>query len=72
MFALGLKPDLPAKPKISAPPEIITLAEERLKARYNKEWSKTDALRTEILALGWNVLDTKDPEKPYKLEPVKK
>ena len=69
LFALGLKPDLPARPKASAPPEIIALAERRWKAKFNKDWSTTDALRTEITSLGWSMLDGKDG---YKLEPLKK
>jgi cysteinyl-tRNA synthetase len=72
MFAFGLDLKVADLPKANIPAAVAALAERRLKAKYNKEWSTTDALRTEILALGWNVLDTKDPNNPYKLEPVKK
>jgi len=35
-------------------------AEERLEARRNKDWAKSDALRDEILSLGYIVKDGKD------------
>jgi len=68
MFALGL--DLSAQPvQISAPAEICALAERRLAARLAKDFATADALRKELVAAGWAVLDGKDG---YKLEPVKK
>lgn len=40
------------------PKDIIKLAEERLKARNNKEWNKSDELRNKIKSKGYLVEDT--------------
>ena len=40
--------------------EIIALAEQRVFARANKNWSESDKLRDQINALGWIVRDSKD------------
>ncbi len=40
------------------PPELVQLAEERLKARTKENWQEADQLRTEIEARGWMVEDT--------------
>ncbi len=42
------------------PEEVIRLAEERLKARAEKNWAESDRLRSEISALGYSVKDSKD------------
>lgn len=42
------------------PAEIIALAEERLSARKNKDWAKSDELRNAIDARGYSVKDGKD------------
>ena len=42
------------------PPEIVRLVEERKQARLAKNWQKSDELRDELQALGWDVRDTKD------------
>lgn len=49
----------PAEPTI-IPPEVAALVEERQAARANKEWAKSDTLRQQIAALGWQVKDTKE------------
>jgi len=69
LFALGLKPDLPTKPKASAPAEITALADKRWATKQAKDWAGADALRKELTAAGWSMLDGKDG---YKLEPLKK
>jgi cysteinyl-tRNA synthetase len=69
LFALGLKLDLPEKPKASAPPAITALAEKRWAAKQAKDWAGADALRKELTAAGWNMKDAKDG---YSLEPFKK
>jgi len=43
----------------SIPAEVIQLAEERQKARENKQWTKGDELRQKIEAVGYLVGDTK-------------
>jgi cysteinyl-tRNA synthetase len=45
------------------PPEIAALAEAREMARRGKDWRKSDELRDQIAALGWDVRDTKDGQK---------
>ena len=46
--------------KEKIPSNIITLANEREKARENKDWKKSDKLRDEIKDKGYIVEDTKD------------
>ncbi|HTP81509.1 MAG TPA: cysteine--tRNA ligase [Alphaproteobacteria bacterium] len=68
LFALGL--DLSAPPKeTSTPAEISALADKRWAARLAKDFKTADALRKELAAAGWSMLDGKDG---YKLEPLKK
>jgi cysteinyl-tRNA synthetase len=40
------------------PPEVNTLVEQRQQARQEKRWQDADALRDQILNLGYQVLDT--------------
>ena len=47
----------------SVPANIDALAEARAQARLAKEWRKSDELRDELAALGWEVRDTKDGQK---------
>ena len=56
IFGLDLKKI--KKEKISQ--EIIVLAEERLQARKNKDWKRSDELRDKIAGLGYVIGDTKD------------
>ncbi len=42
------------------PAAVLTLAQERLKARLGKEWKKSDELRDQIKELGYIVGDTKE------------
>ena len=48
---------------VALPPEIEALAEARRLARLAKEWQKSDELRRELNARGWEVRDTKDGQK---------
>jgi cysteinyl-tRNA synthetase len=45
------------------PGEIAALAEARVQARLAKEWRKSDQLRDELAARGWEARDTKDGQK---------
>ena len=56
-----LKPPLPQN--------IVSLAEKRWTAKQAKDFATADALRKEIAAAGWSMLDRKDG---YSLEPVKR
>jgi cysteinyl-tRNA synthetase len=51
------------------PVEIMTLAEKRWAAKKAKDFAGADALRKELTAAGWSMLDGKDG---YKLEPIKR
>jgi cysteinyl-tRNA synthetase len=55
---LGL--DLLKEEKIQIPKEIKKIAEERQKARENKDWKKSDELRDVLKEKGWTIKDTKD------------
>jgi cysteinyl-tRNA synthetase len=45
------------------PPEVAKLANERACARLAKDWQKSDELRDELSARGWEARDTKDGQK---------
>ncbi|MBR2510600.1 MAG: cysteine--tRNA ligase, partial [Alphaproteobacteria bacterium] len=52
--------------KESAPAEIVELAKQRADAKQNKDWATADALRNQIDAAGWTILDSKDGYKIVK------
>jgi cysteinyl-tRNA synthetase len=45
------------------PAEIAALTEARVQARLAKDWRKSDELRDELAARGWEARDTKDGQK---------
>lgn len=49
------------------PSEVLTFIEKRREARKNKDWAKSDELRNEIIALGYNVKDSREGQKVSKL-----
>ena len=49
-----------AKPTTDVPAEIKAIADERVLARKNKDWTKSDELRDKLLSLGYVVKDTRD------------
>ncbi len=59
----GLK--LFEKETLNIPKEIKSLAEERLSAKKNKDFKKSDELREKLKSLSWNIKDTKEG---YELE----
>jgi cysteinyl-tRNA synthetase len=70
MFALGLNLSAPEPvAKAEAPASVIALAEQRWAAKQAKDFAAADALRKDIAAAGWTMLDRKDG---YSLEPQKK
>jgi cysteinyl-tRNA synthetase len=69
MFVLGLDLTAPATTKTEAPAEVTALAEKRWAAKTAKDFATADALRKELAAAGWSMLDRKDG---YSLEPLKK
>ena len=48
------------KKEDAVPAEVIKLAEERAKARADKDWASSDRLRDEILKMGYTVKDSKE------------
>jgi cysteinyl-tRNA synthetase len=48
---------------VALPAEIAALAEARTQARLAKDWRKSDELRDELAARGWEARDTKDGQK---------
>jgi cysteinyl-tRNA synthetase len=69
LFALGLDLTEPVVAKTEIPAEITALAEKRWAAKQAKDFAGADALRKELTAAGWSMLDRKDG---FSLEPVKK
>ncbi len=69
MFALGLDLKAIDLPKAEVPAAITALAEKRWAAKAAKDFAGADALRKELTAAGWSMLDRKDG---YSLEPLKK
>jgi cysteinyl-tRNA synthetase len=55
--------DLELETEIAVPAEVTQLAEQRENARRQKNWKRSDQLRDQISALGWEVRDTKDGQK---------
>ncbi|MFH1956079.1 MAG: cysteine--tRNA ligase, partial [Patescibacteria group bacterium] len=56
---LGLKFEESLKP-IEIPAEVKALAEKRLQARKNENWTESDNLRKKINNLGFEIKDTKN------------
>jgi cysteinyl-tRNA synthetase len=65
--ALGLLPETgSAAPARPIPPEIADLAARRWAAKQARDFKAADALRADLAAAGWSMLDGKDG---YQLEP---
>jgi cysteinyl-tRNA synthetase len=67
LFALGLNTGRPAQAAV--PDAVAALAGRRWEAKKAKDFAAADALRKELAAAGWSMLDGKDG---YRLEPLKK
>ena len=73
IFALGLELiPVSSYPQHDNPPpdHIVALADKRRGARLAKDFKTADALRKELAAAGWSMLDAKDGS--FRLEPLKK
>jgi cysteinyl-tRNA synthetase len=55
--------DLEPETEIAVPARVAQLAKERENARREKNWKRSDELRNQISALGWEVRDTKEGQK---------
>jgi cysteinyl-tRNA synthetase len=60
LFALGLSLDEAEPPVVAVPDAVKTLADRRWAAKQAKDFATADALRKEIAAAGWSMLDRKD------------
>jgi cysteinyl-tRNA synthetase len=49
--------------RAALPSEVAKLADERARARLAKDWQKSDELRDELSARGWEARDTEDGQK---------
>jgi cysteinyl-tRNA synthetase len=67
VFGFNLEPLY--QPETDVPPAITALAAKRWAAKQAKDFAAADALRKELAAAGWSMLDSKTD---YKLEPLKK
>lgn len=63
---LGLNLHQPKEEESPLPESIQKLLNERIVARDNKDWGKSDELRDQILAAGYELEDTKDGQKVKK------
>ncbi len=52
--------DIDSKANADIPEEAKAIAEERLVARANKDWAKSDELRAKLSELGYEIKDAKD------------
>ena len=70
IYALGIQfSESDDYKNILIPAEITALAEKRWQAKAAKDFAAADALRKELAAAGWSMLDRKDG---YSLEPLKR
>ena len=67
VFGFDLKKD--PIPQQAAPKQVQLLADKRWTAKQAKDFATADALRKELAAAGWSMLDRKDG---YSLEPLRK
>lgn len=68
LYALGIELFTGAEEATTeAPANVVALAQQRWEAKKNKDFASADALRAEIQAAGWQVLDRKDG---FELEPA--
>jgi len=51
----------------AAPENVLALVKKRAEAKAAKDWATADAIRAELLGMGWAVKDTKDGPVPEKL-----
>ena len=58
---------LTKEPHIDATAHVKQLAEDRWRAKQNKDWGKADTLRQQLTSAGWSVKDTADT---YEITPL--
>ena len=60
-------PDDGSENSDSPPDEVQALIDQRAAARAGKDWAASDALRDQIAAAGWKVVDTKEGQRLEKM-----
>lgn len=61
LSALGIiVPTYLAPEEVKVPAEVQALAEQRARAKQDKDWATCDAIRDDLKAKGWEVIDEKD------------
>ncbi|HEB54197.1 MAG TPA: cysteine--tRNA ligase, partial [bacterium] len=55
---LGVFGDEPASVGDEAPAELQALLAERKQAKADKDWARADAIRDQVAAAGWKIVDT--------------
>ena len=58
VLPMGLAHVVPEEAPAGPPAEVEALLDRRREARASKNWEASDAIRGEIVALGWDVRDT--------------
>lgn len=71
LFALGFTLETKPTEGTEVPAEVTALAEKRWAAKQAKDFATADALRKEIAAAGWTMLDRKDGYELRKAEGLK-
>ncbi|MEO0794714.1 MAG: cysteine--tRNA ligase [Verrucomicrobiota bacterium] len=67
LYCMGLVLFEVEETQVDAPENVVQLAAQRWEAKTQRDFATADALRAEIKAAGWEVLDSKDG---YELTPV--
>jgi hypothetical protein len=52
----------------SVPEKVKSLAERRQSARAQQDWAKADALRDQLVELGWKIVDTPDGQRLIQIQ----
>jgi cysteinyl-tRNA synthetase len=60
---LGLDLERAAREGFDVPAEVRDLIEERDRARAGKDFDRSDAIRSRLIQMGWEVMDTADGTK---------
>jgi cysteinyl-tRNA synthetase len=66
---LGLDLERGAREGFEIPPEVRALVDERDRARAAREFEASDAIRSRLIDMGWEVMDTADGTKVRPLAP---
>ena len=60
LYALGINLFTTCDQDATVPDDILVLAKQRWEAKQACDWDKADQLRGTVLAMGWNIEDSKE------------